>query len=193
MFVHKLDRFSTDIDLDLLDQTQEQLVINTLDQLLKPFGNIKNMVMGGSLHRRIISYHDQSMNIKVELNKRIWVHNHYHIVNIYGVDCKVMTPLSLGTNKLIALHERMANRDLYDTRFFRVQGREYDDALIRERTGLTTHEILMSLIKKIPVHYRRNTILFQLGEVLTDKQKSRVKTQLIHETINLLQLYIDTH
>jgi hypothetical protein len=65
--------------------------------------------------------------------------------------------------------------------------------LIRERTGLTIHEILMSLIKKIPVHYRRNTILFQLGEVLTDKQKSRVKTQLIHETINLLQLYIDTH
>lgn len=191
LFIHQLDRFSTDVDIDLLDPQREQLVIDTLDTILNPIGRIKNKVVGKTLHRWTLSYGEADMNIKIELNKRIRQHNRYEIVSLYGVDCKVMSPLSLSTNKIVALSERFANRDLYDTRFFRKKGRDYDRALIVERTGKDIKVFLTDCIHSIAQHYKTNTILYQLGEVLTDKQKSRVKSHLVAETINLLQFYVD--
>ncbi|HMY81093.1 MAG TPA: hypothetical protein PLW93_06385 [Candidatus Absconditabacterales bacterium] len=61
-----------------------------------------------------------------------------------------MSSLSLGTNKLITLSKRYANRDLYDTRFFRTLGRGYDDNLIRERTGKNPIDFLDELIFSLP-------------------------------------------
>lgn len=133
------------------------------------------------------------MNIKIELNKRIRENNHYEIKSIYGVDCKVMIPVSIATNKLVALYERMVNRDLYDTWFFRDKGREYDEQLIIERTKYDKHTLIQNLINTIPKHYQKNNILFQLGEILTEKQKIWVKSQLISSTVQLLQFYNDTH
>lgn len=193
LFIYSLDRFSTDVDLDLLDISQEEKVVAFLNETLKSFGRVKNMTVWKTLHRRIISYDDTSMNIKIELNKRIRENNHYEIKSIYGVDCKVMSPISMATNKLIALYERMANRDLYDTWFFRDKGREYDEKLITERTKWDKHTLIYNLIHSIPKYYQKNNILFQLGELLTEKQKIRVKSQLISSTVQLLQFYNDIH
>lgn len=49
------------------------------------------------------------------------------------------------------------------------------------------------IMDQIPSHFSSNTILHQLGEVLDDAQKPRVKTHLANETIRLLQIYLDTH
>lgn len=149
LFIHQLDRFSTDIDIDLLDETKEQEVIDMLDTLLKHIGNIKNKVVGKTLHRWTLSYGLSDMNIKIEINKRIRKNNSYEITSVYGVDCKVMSPVTMATNKIIALSERFANRDLYDTRFFRKQAREYDPKLIQERTGKDIQTFLSKIIQDI--------------------------------------------
>lgn len=190
LFIYQLDRFSTDVDIDLLVPVQEQLVIETIDRLLLPIGRIKNKVVGKNLHRRTLSYGEADMNIKVELNKRISLHNVYETTSLYGIDCKVMSPISSATNKLIALSVRFANRDLYDTRYFRKLGRSYDPALIFDRTGKEIKPFIQECIDQIPHHYKKNTILYQLGEVLTDKQKARVKNNLVDESIQLLTFYL---
>jgi hypothetical protein len=105
-----------------------------------------------------------------------------------------MDATTMVTNKLLALSDRRYNRDLYDTYFFRIQGFEYDGRIISARTGKSIKEFITAIIHQLPNHYAENTILADgMGDVLTDKQKARVKNHLIHETIKLLQLYLTTH
>lgn len=82
---HHLDRFSTDIDLDILDIDQEQKIIEGIRNILPIHGEIKNETLGKSLHRWIFRYDEKSMNIKVELNKKIWINNTYEIQTIDGL------------------------------------------------------------------------------------------------------------
>ncbi len=77
--LHELDRFSTDIDLDIIDLTKEELIIQNMRELLISLGDIKNEILGKTLHRWIFRYDEKGMNIKVELNKRIWKNNTYRI------------------------------------------------------------------------------------------------------------------
>lgn len=191
LFVHGLPRFSTDIDLDLIDISIEQEAIQYIDILLPTLGVVKSKVVWKWLHRWILSYRTESINIKVELNKRVWKSNHYETVNLYWTDCRVMSPDSMATNKLVALHERHANRDLYDTRFFRTKWREYQEDLIKERTWMSQKEFIAHLIETLPMLYTPSTILHQMWEVLSTKQKNRVKTSLLKETIHQLQFYSD--
>lgn len=104
--VHNLDRFSTDVDLDLLDSKQEQGVIETMRNILPIHGEIKNETLGKTLHRWVFRYDEKSMNIKVELNKRVWQSNTYHLQDIDGIAINCMTPDCIFANKLVALSER---------------------------------------------------------------------------------------
>jgi len=82
-FLHGLDRFSTDIDIDLLDMYQEEHIIKRIEEIVIMFGDIKNITLGKSLHRRILSYEEKEMNIKVELNKKIWKNNTYEQKDLF--------------------------------------------------------------------------------------------------------------
>ena len=193
-FCYDLDRYSTDIDLDLLDHAYEQQVINEITALLSRIGDIKNTTLGADLHRWIFRYDLQSTNIKIELNKRDLTHNQYEIKNIQGQNILCMDTPSMVSNKLLALSDRRYNRDLYDTHFFRAQGYEYDERIIKARKGKSLKELITTVIQELPHHYAENTILADgMGDVLTDAQKPRVKTHLATETIKLLQLYLDAH
>lgn len=97
------------------------------------------------------------------------------------------------TNKLLALGNRWYNRDLYDTHFFLKQGYIFDEQIIRDREEKSLYDRIKMIIEQIPINFQSNTILHQLGEVLDDAQKPRVKTHLSHETIKLLQIYLNTH
>lgn len=193
-FCYDLDRYSTDIDMDLLDHSYEEQVMTEMTALLSRLGDIKNTTLWSDLHRWIFRYDQQSTNIKVELNKRDLTHNHYETKNIHGQDIVCMDTTSMVTNKLLALHARWYNRDLYDTHFFRIKGYDYDEQIIKSRTGKTTKDLISKIIQDLPNHYAHNTILADgMGDVLTDAQKPRVKAHLATDTVRLLQLYLDTH
>ncbi|MBP6257170.1 nucleotidyl transferase AbiEii/AbiGii toxin family protein [Patescibacteria group bacterium] len=190
-FCYDLDRYSTDIDLDLLDHAYEQEVMNEMTALLSRIGEIKSFTRGADLHRWIFRYDERSTNIKVELNKRDLIHNHYEVKTIQGVDILCMDTVSMVTNKLLALSDRRYNRDLFDTYFFRKKNYDYDEKIIQARTGKSLTELLANIIQELPEHYAINTLLGDgMGDVLTDAQKPRVKNHLIPETIKLLQLYL---
>lgn len=158
-------------------------------EILVRSGDIKNETLGKTVHRWMFRYDEKSMNIKVELNKRIWKQNTYHMQKIKGVSILCMTPDCIFTNKLVALSDRFYNRNLYDVYFFFTKKFPIKESLIVERKGLSAKKFIQNLIKELPSHFTGNTILAGLGEVLTEKQKSRVKKSLLDEVIKLLKKY----
>lgn len=186
---YNLDRFSTDIDLDILDLEQEQAIIERIREILFRIGDVKNETLGKTIHRWMFRYDDTSMNIKVELNKRNWQNNTYDTQIIENVSINCMTPDCIFANKLVALSERFYNRDLYDVNFFFKHNFPIQESLIQERTSLSTNDFLHKLIDDLPNNFTESSILSGLGEVLDDKQKNRVKTSLLKETIDQINFY----
>lgn len=189
---YDLDRYSTDIDLDLLNHDAEKDVMDKITSLLSNIWEIKNMTKGRDLHRWIFRYDDKSTNIKVELNKRDLSWNTYEYRQIFWQNIYCMDKETMTTNKLIALWDRRYNRDLFDTYFFRKQWFEYKEEIINKRTWYSLVDYINYLIKELPNHYRINTILADgMWDVLTDQQKIWVKEHLLEETIKVLQEYVN--
>jgi predicted nucleotidyltransferase component of viral defense system len=189
-FCYNLDRYSTDIDIDILDINKEKEIIETITDVLGDVGEIKDFLVGKNLHRWKFRYSLDSPNIKVELNKRISPYNSYETKYIDEVEVLCMDKTSMATNKLLALSDRYYNRDLYDTHFFLTQGYQFDEKIISERTGKSMQAVIARIITELPHQYRKDTILAGMGDVLSDKQKARVKGYLVDETIEQLQSYL---
>lgn len=189
-FCFGLDRFSTDIDLDLLDHKQEQRIVGSMMNILLSLGDVKNETLGKNLHRRIYRYDEKNWNIKVELNKRDVTGNDYETQIIEDIPIRCMTREVSIAHKLLALSERFYNRDLYDVHFFFKNHFPFKQEIIQERSGKSPKELIRKLIEELPKHFTENSVLAGLGDVLTDKQKARVKPHLLDETIALLEQYI---
>ena len=188
-FCYNLDRFSTDIDIDIIDLDNEKEVVEVVREILHELWDVKNETMGKTLHRRIFRYDEKSMNIKVELNKRVRRSNTYDIQNIDWMKIRCMSPDSIFANKLVALYERFKNRDLYDINFFLKNKFPLNELVIVERTWKHSKDLIKELIELLPVHYNKNNVLADLWEVLTDEQKIRMKNKALNETIELLKCF----
>ncbi len=186
-----LTRFSTDIDLDLLDLDKEQDIIQYMDHLLISMGESEKIV-GRDLHRWRFRYDPNGWIIKIELNKRQSPFTRYEQIIIDDTPIQAQDLTSMVTNKLLALGNRRYNRDLYDIHFFLSKGYKLDEKIINDRESMSLHEWVSNIIDQIPNHFQHNTILHQLGEVVDDSQKSRIKNYLADETIQLLRRYLNT-
>lgn len=186
-----LPRFSTDIDLDLLDISVEQSFIDYMDTALLTLGSVEKRVWK-NLHRRRFRYDSNARIIKIELNKRENTYNVYETVRIDTMDIQCQNCSSMVSNKLLALGERWYNRDLYDIHYFLSKWYRFDEKIVYDGTHKTLAERINYIITDIPEHFNETSVLHQLGEVLDVKQKPRVKTHLVTETTKLLQLYLTT-
>lgn len=124
------------------------------------------------------------MNIKIEINTRIWKANIYKIVNFFGHQIQTQDQATIFANKLVALTDRsvLAHRDIYDVYFFFRHMFPLNEALILERTGKTKNEYLLFLIDFLQ-KYGNHNLLDGLGEVLDPKQKVFVKERLLQELL----------
>lgn len=186
-FCYWLDRFSTDIDMDILNLQHEEKIIEIVRKILYQLWDIKNETLWKTLHRWIFRYDERSMNIKVELNKRVWKSNTYDFKNIDGMKIRCMTKDSMFANKLVALYERLKNRDLYDVNFFLKKNFPLNEDIVWERTWKDLKFLVGELIELLPFHYKENNILAELWEVLSDEQKVWMKNKALDETIELLK------
>lgn len=188
-FLHWLDRFSTDLDFDLILEYKniDKEIIN----ILKKYWDVKQWKYSLKL-----SYEYDDMNIKIDINRNIWKNNEYEIVNFYWTDIKVQNKSTIFANKLVALVERVANRDIYDVYFFLQNNFEINEKVVFERTGKYKKELFVEIIKKLK-KISENTsgwykILDWLWELLKDeKHKSFVKNKLVKELIWLLEFKIN--
>lgn len=181
-FLHSLDRFSTDLDFDLIDTTQN--VDEKMINILKKYWEIKN---GNKI---ILSYSQNDDNIKVDINRNIWKNNTYEIKNFFGIDMRVQTKETIFANKLVALTERNTNRDIYDVYFFFKNMWDINEKIIIERTWKTKKELLEIILNKLKNLWDTYKILDGLWEVLDAKQKVFVKEKLIKELIWMIEFQL---
>ena len=192
LMFHGLDRFSVDLDFDLLNEAKEDVVFGRVADIVKKYGTIKeaNRKQFGIFF--VLSYEDTARHIKVEINRRQFV-SRYEIKTYLGVSMLVMIPEDMFAHKLMALHERIGktSRDIYDVWFFLQQRFPINREIIQERSGMTINEFLQVCIKQLEKMSNRH-ILDGVGELLTPSQKDWAKVKLRDDTISLLKLRLES-
>jgi len=67
---YNLNRFSVDLDFDLLNETKEQEVFDKVEKIVREYGAIKEKRDKRHTLFILLSYSDEFQNIKIEINKR---------------------------------------------------------------------------------------------------------------------------
>ncbi len=184
---YKLPRFSVDLDFNLLDKDEKDLVFSRIKNIMIKYGDLKEARMKRNTLFYLLSYGDESTNIKVEISRRDFP-DHYEVLNYLGISMLVMTKADIMAHKLVALLDRssMANRDLFDLWFFFNNRWKINQELVE----LRTREKLGDYLKKCEEEVKNinNIYILQgLGEVLNAKQKYWVKENLKNELLFLLR------
>lgn len=184
-FFYGLDRFSTDLDFDLVKNYEN--IDEKIIEILKKYWKVKVWIFDIKL-----SYKENDVNIKIDINRKIWKNNSYEILNFYGTDILVQDKKTIFANKLVALTERNTNRDIYDVYFFFEKNFWINEKVIFERTWKTKKELFKEILKKLENLWKNYKILDWLWEVLVDeKHKNFVKNELLKKLIWILKFNID--
>lgn len=183
---HKLDRFSVDLDFDLLDETKEDYIFEKIQSIIKEYGKIKEARNKRHTIFFLLSHDEKTPNIKVEINRRKFG-SEYELKSFLGISMLVMKKKDMFAHKLCALTERNTNRDVFDVHFFLKNHWPLNEEIIKLRKELP----LKKYLKKCIAHLEKisdRQILSGIGELINEKQKAWVKTNLRKDTIFLLKV-----
>ncbi len=186
-----LNRFSVDLDFDLLDLKKEDFVFKKVKEILQKYGNLKEAYKKRYNLFYQLSFKEKpegAQNIKVEINLRDFG-SKYEIKSYLGISMKVMVKEDMFAHKLVALYERegKTSRDLYDVWFFLQHEWPINTEIIEKRTKMKFKDFLLECIK-IVEQIDEKRILAGLGELLDEKTKIWVKKNLKNELLFLLKL-----
>lgn len=188
--LYSLDRFSVDLDFDLLDVSKEDNVFSHVHKILGNYGKIKEAAKKRYNLFFLLSYEEKARNVKVEINRRFFGST-YELKTYLGLSMLVMTQADMFANKLVAMYERMGktNRDIYDVWFFLKNRWPLNQKIIEQRVNMPLKQFLPLCIQTLEKVDDR-TILSGIGELLNAKQKVWVKNSLKTETLFLLKLLL---
>lgn len=188
LMFYGLDRFSVDLDFDLLAEDKETLVFDKILTIVKKYGTIKESYIKRFNLFCSISYADQAHNIKLEINRRQFGSS-YEIKTYLGVSMLVMVPADMFAHKLMAMHERIGktSRDIYDVWFFLARHFPINQAIVQNRSQLPLSALIQKCIDQLE-NLNNKHILDGVGELLSVGQKDWAKAKLKAETIALLKL-----
>ncbi|MEK9166718.1 MAG: nucleotidyl transferase AbiEii/AbiGii toxin family protein [Patescibacteria group bacterium] len=191
---YDLNRFSVDLDFDLLDIEKKDYVFERVKNILETYGTLRNADVKSYTLFYLLSYHDKEknhQNIKVEISHRE-CESRYEVKSYMGISMKVMVKDDMVANKLLAMKNRMgrANRDIFDVYFFLKNDWPINKVLVEKRSGLAYIKFIEECIESLEKR-GSNDILSRMGELLTQSQKEWVRSKLVPETIFLLKLTLD--
>ena len=188
MFFHNLNRFSTDLDFNLLDPDKLNLAYDKVRTILTRFGTIDaeaKKLYGPVL---VLNYGKGERMLKVEISVRQYP-NHYEMRSLAGTDIRVMVMPDMFAHKLCAMGERLSPRDIYDVWFFLQNHTEINEEIVRIRTAKSVSEYTAWCAEHVK-EASPKLLMQGLGEVLNDaKSKTFVKNKLIAETSSALELF----
>ena len=186
-FFHDLNRFSVDLDFNLLPGVKHFEAENVENILLK-YTSIKDSWSKEHTWLWMGSYKKTHHNVKIEISKRDYS-DEYELKDLYGLPVLCMKPEFLFAHKLCAISDRsiMANRDLFDAHFMFSKNFDIAHSIIRERTGMETGDYFKKLIGYISQNLNRRGILDGLAELLDAGQKSWVKEKLVSDLLFYLK------
>jgi predicted nucleotidyltransferase component of viral defense system len=181
-FFYNLDRFSTDLDFNLRNDTFE---VEQLNSIISKYLEISEFREKHFTWFWQGSYEKNSPKIKIEISKRNFPDT-YGVLNFYGTSVLAMNKDCMFAHKLCAIKDRniLQNRDLYDALFMFKNNFPINNEIIKIRTGKDTAEYFKELIVYIEKTIKnKSSVLEGLGEVLDQKQKEWAKTNLLQQLI----------
>jgi predicted nucleotidyltransferase component of viral defense system len=188
LLFYDLNRYSVDLDFDLLDGAKEQEVFEKLQKITASYGTITESRIKHFNLLNVISYAPGTQHIKVEVSRRQF-NSKYEVKTLLGISMLVMVEEDMFANKLMAMHERIGktSRDIFDVYFFYKKNWGINKTIVEARAGMPLKELLQKCIDKLE-QMDNKYILDGLGELLTEPQKDWARAKLKIETIFLLKL-----
>lgn len=192
LMFYQLDRFSVDLDFDLLDASQEDYVFTRIGQIARKYGALKELTKKRFNLLVVISYEDKARKIKLEINRRAFG-SRFEVKTYLGVSMLVMVQADMFAHKLMAMYERIGktSRDIYDVWFFLEQRWPINKIMVEQRAGMSWSALLQHCIAALEKMSNRN-ILDGLGDLLTEAQKDWARAKLRTETIFLLKARLES-
>jgi len=193
-FFYGLDRFSVDLDFDLLDSDKEDYVFDRLKSIIENYGTLKEARKKRFNLLYVLSYDDKDINaqnVKVEINRREFG-SKYSVESFLGISMQVMVKEDMAAHKLCAMYERIGktNRDIFDVQFFLSHDWPVNKKIVEDRMGVSYADFLKKCIEGLE-KFDDNNILAGQGELLTEKQKSWAKAKLKSEALFSLRLALE--
>lgn len=189
-----LNRFSVDLDFDLLDAEKEDYVFERVKTILERYGKLKEVWKKRFNIFYVLSYDNKDINaqnVKVEINRRGFG-SRYDIKSFLGISMQVMNREDKAAHKLCAMYERITktNRDVFDVQFFLSHDWPVNKKIIEERMNMPYKEFLKKCIEVIE-KLGDWDILAGMGELLNEKQKDWVRAKLKDEVLFSLRLALE--
>lgn len=190
-FFYGLDRFSVDLDFDLLPGAKKEEVFGQVKRIISQYGKIEEAVEKKYTLFFLLNYEKTMVNLKIEISKRVVLMERYTLASFYGTDVRIMKEEEAFTEKLAAClgRKRMAIRDFYDTWFYLSKGTGCNFKLLAELTGMKGTSYLEKLIKYIEKNLAEKNILAGIGELVSDRQKYWIKNNLKRELLERLSFF----
>ena len=191
-----LDRFSVDLDFDILKNADEIVLQNEFHQVFDYLGLIITGEFDKVLFFQLRYPNDPGKRniLKVGGSNLAVKSNQYKVQYFPEID-RLMNSQTIETmfaNKLVAvtdryeLHQSIAGRDIYDIHNFFIHGYSYHAAVIQERTGLEPKEYFGKLIDFIKEHVNQTIINEDLNTLLPNHQFQQIRKILLPETLSML-------
>jgi len=191
-FFYGLDRFSVDLDFDLLKKTDKEEIDKNLLPILTDYGEILENINKHYTYFYLLSYEKGERKIKIEISKRESDVS-YIRVNFYGVDVKIQKIEDAFAKKLLACTTRksIAFRDFYDVLFYFKKGIIPNEKIIKKETGKNLKEYLDFLLRFVKKNVTNDKVLAAIGELIDSGKKESIKKNFKEELISTLSFFID--
>lgn len=194
-FLYWLDRFSTDLDFDLILENiklSDEQILEKIKTILSKFWDVKRSYNKRNTIFLLLSYWNIDHNIKIEISKR-GISGSYEKLSWLSVWLLVMKKESIFTNKLVTLLNRasLANRDIYDIYFFFNNNIDFDIELLEKKVWKKYIEYFKEIIVFLKNIKKSHSILEWLWEVLDEDKKRFVKENLLSEVIWMFEFRIE--
>ena len=188
---YDLPRFSTDLDFNLLNGSEQNEVFEKLKIIAEKYGIINEARIKRKTIFIMFSYEKGTQKIKIEVSVRDYKDD-FEIKNFLGISVLTMVQRNMFAHKLAAITDRkkMANRDLFDVNYFFQKNWDINERIIELRTGKNLKDYLRYLAGFIDKEVKENMILDGLGEVLSESQKDWTKKRLKRDLIFNIRNYL---
>ncbi len=192
-----LDRFSIDLDFDIKKDVSIKKINKELKKIFQDLDFEVDKKSSRTLYY-VLKYQGKSglrnsiklSFIPLELKSNVYKPFYLPEIDRYAVCQTVET---MFANKLVALTDRykktktIAGRDLYDIHHFFLKGYDYNESVIKERTGKKTVVYLKELIEFINKKITDRIITEDLSFLLPFDIFKKIRLVLKKETLMLLQ------
>jgi predicted nucleotidyltransferase component of viral defense system len=191
-----LNRFSVDLDFDLVDKTQKAKVRT---ELAKIFGQLKLKIKDQSrehlqFYLEYSAPQGERNTLKLEITDLVSPENEYEVVTLHELNliCRGQTIPTMFANKLYAASARLAKtghlagRDFYDIHQFFLQGLTVNKEVVVERSGKPYTTYLQKLRKLIEDKLSDEYLYQDLNPLLPGKDLKGVAKTLKRELLVFL-------